>query len=216
MALGPMLRNWMPAGMERRLSGVYRAIFVDLDKVASLAAGLVPADARILDIGGGDGELLNRLFGLRPDVRVTMVDIAPSVGKFIEPEHRGKVEFVPGTSVESYLGTSPLAYDAVLVSDVMHHLPPSYRGDFLRALHAALRPGGSILVKDIEPGHPIASLSQFCDRHVSGDRGVVLLSGDGLRRLAREALPPHRMVEAGLLAMDPPNYLFKLEFEVPA
>lgn len=216
MALGPMLRRWMPPTLERRLSGLYRAVFVDLGKVAAVLADTVPADARILDIGGGDGELLNRLFALRSDVRVTMVDIAPSVGKFIEPRYRSKVECNPGTSVEQHLGASPAPYDVALVSDVMHHLPAGYRGDFLRALHAALRPGGMILVKDIEPGHPIASLSLFCDRHVSGDHGVALVSGEDLRRLAGVSLPRHRVEEAGLLERDRPNYLFKFEFEEDA
>lgn len=213
MALGPMLRKWMSPRMERRLSGVYRSVFVDLRTVAATLAPVLPDDARILDIGGGDGELLNHLFALRPDLHVTMVDIAPSVGKFVEASHGSRVELQPGTSVEQHLAMSPPPYDAVLVSDVMHHLPGGYRGDFLRAVGASLKPGGSVFVKDVEPGHPVAWLSLVCDHYVSGDRGVVLVSTEELRELAARVLPPHRMSEIGLLAKDRPNYLVRLDFE---
>lgn len=207
-----MLRKWMSPRMERRLSGVYRSVFVDLRKVAATLAPVLPDRARILDIGGGDGELLNHLFALRPDVHVTMVDIAPSVGKFVEARHGASVALQPGTSVEQHLSNSPPPYDAVLVSDVMHHLPDGYRGEFLQAVSAALAPGGSVFVKDVEPGHPVAWLSLVCDHYVSGDRGVVLVSAAELGELAAQVLPPHRISEIGLLAKDRPNYLVRLDF----
>lgn len=213
MAIGPLLRSWMTPRLERRLSGIYRSVFVDLDVVAAEVAKALPGNARLLDIGGGDGELLNRLFALRPDVRVTMVDIAATVGKFVEPAYRAWVECLPGTSLEGYLATSPQPYEAVLVSDVIHHLPLDYRPGFLRALGDALGKGGVLLIKDIEPGHPIAALSLWCDRYVSGDRGVALMAGEDLRALAEQVLPPHSSAEVGLLQRAAPNYLFKFQLE---
>ena len=212
MALGPMLRKWMSPHLERRLSGIYRSVFVDLRQVAATLAPALPNGARILDIGGGDGELLNHLFALRPDLHVTMVDIAPSVGKFVEARHGARVELRSGTSVEQHLSMSPPLYDSVLISDVMHHLPGGYRGDFLRAVSASLKPGGSVFVKDVEPGHPVAWLSLICDHYVSGDHGVVLVSAAELGDLAARVLPPHQISEIGLLAKDRPNYLVRLEF----
>lgn len=198
--------------MERWLAGIYRRVFVDLGAVADMLAANIPRDARILDVGGGDGELLNRLLGLRTDVRVTMVDIASSVGKFIEPAYLSRVERFPNTALEQHLGAVPALYDIALVSDVMHHLPRGYRRDFLSALYSALLPGGTLLIKDIEPGYPISALSLFCDRYVSGDHGVTLLSGEDLCQLASAALPNHQAQEVGLLARDPPNYMFRFNF----
>lgn len=212
MKVGPAVRRFMPAAIERKAAAAYRRIFVDLRKVAGLVAGALPADARLLDIGGGDGELLNHLLAVRPDVRVTMVDIAGSVGKFVEAGYRCRVRLLPGTSIEAHLGQINAPYDAALISDVMHHLPGEYRAQFLRSVRGALRQNGSILVKDIEPGHPIAWLSLVCDKYVSGDRGVVLLSRAELAALAGAELAPLALsAEIGLHRVDAPNYLVRLD-----
>jgi 2-polyprenyl-3-methyl-5-hydroxy-6-metoxy-1,4-benzoquinol methylase len=204
----------MPAAAERKAAQLYRSVFVDLDKISGLLAQHLVPDARLIDIGGGDGELLNTLLDLRPDLHVTMVDVAPTVGKFVEPRHRHRIELVPGTSLEDHVLSISRPYDAALVSDVMHHLPVAYRPEFLRSLHGALvRSGGVVFVKDIEPGTFISRLSVFCDKYVSGDRGVMLISQKALRDLASEQLPDHVATEVGLLDRDRPNYLVKLSFQ---
>lgn len=212
MALGPTVRRLMSPELERKAAGVYRAVFVDLKKIARLLADQLPQDARLLDIGGGDGELLNYLLDRRPDVTVVMVDVAAGVGRFITPGNRGRVVFHPGTSIEDHARGLDLPYTAALVSDVMHHLPVDYRGPFLGSVHAALAPGAPMFIKDIEPGHPIASLSLFCDKYVSGDRGVVLVSMAALRALGASVLPKHHADEVGLYAIDRPNYLVRFDF----
>lgn len=210
MPIGPAIRRAVGPKLERRLSAVYRSVFVDLGVVARVLAEHCPHDARLLDVGGGDGELLNKLLAIRPDLTVDMVDIATSIGKFIEPALEPRIRRFPATPVET-LPELPGGYGAALVSDVMHHLPPGYRRDFLQAVHAKLTPGAPLFVKDIEPGHPIASLSLFCDRHVSGDKGVSLVSLAQLIELSSH-LPARTHQELGLLAANRPNYLVKFGF----
>src|SRR5687768_9608190 len=138
MKPGPLIRRMLPAGLETLAAKAYRSIFVDLDKVAQHLAGALPANADVLDIGGGDGELLNRLFALRSDVRVTMVDIAPSVGRFLLPRFHERVRLLPGTTIQAHLQALGAAmYDAAMVVDVMHHIPQAQREAFLGAVHAA-------------------------------------------------------------------------------
>lgn len=212
MKFGPAIRALLPSTFERSAARVYRSVFVDLKKVAECIAPFLPKDARLLDIGGGDGELLNALLALRPDVSVTMVDVAESVGKFVESQHMKRVQLLPGTSIESHVETLTMPYDAALVSDVVHHLPATYRPQFLGSVYRALAPGGSIFVKDIEPGYFIAGLSLFCDKYVSGDRGVMLISQEELCQLANARLPQHTATEIGLYDRDRPNYIMKLDF----
>ena len=66
-------------------------------------------------------------------------------------------------------------------------------------------------MKDIEPGHFVASLSLFCDRHISGDHGVSLVSIAELYELGNH-LPTRSREEIGLLAKDRPNYMVRFEF----
>ena len=81
MAIGPTIRRLLPAKAELVAARLYRRIFVDLKKVAMTLAGSLQRDARLLDIGGGDGDLLNHLLSARSDIRVDMVDIAGTIGR---------------------------------------------------------------------------------------------------------------------------------------
>jgi len=189
---------------------MYRRIFVDLEQLSEVLLPHLPHSARILDIGGGDGELLNHLLRARPDLTIDMVDIAPVVGKFIQPDHARKVRKFTRTPVED-LPAENTGYDIALISDVMHHLPADYRETFLQSIRARLRNDGCLLIKDIEPGHAISSLSLFCDMYVSGDKGVSLIPLQELEFLC-ERLEPTSMSEIGLLKIDRPNYALRVVF----
>lgn len=210
MPIGPAIRRSVGPKLERQLSAIYRRVFVDLGAVANVLAEYCPRDARLLDVGGGDGELLNKLLVLRPDLTLDMVDIATTIGKFIEPSLEQRIRRFPATPVEA-LPDLPGGYGAALISDVMHHLSPDYRRDFLSAVRAKLTPSAPLFVKDIEPGHPIASLSLFCDRHISGDKSVSLVSMAELTELGSH-LSACSCEEIGLLAANRPNYIMRFSF----
>ncbi|MEO8365363.1 MAG: class I SAM-dependent methyltransferase [Pseudoxanthomonas sp.] len=213
MKIGPAVRKLLPASAERKASRLYRSVFVDLGKVAALLSRMLPKDAFVLDIGGGDGDLLNLVLEARPDVRVAMVDIAGSVGKFLEPRYSERVELHPGVAIEDHILTFAGRYDAAVVSDVMHHIPGPHRASFLLNVANALRPGARMLIKDVQPGHPVATLGLFCDRYLSGDKNVALISAEQLCEMTHASLPRHTSSELGLLAVDRPNYLVQLQFE---
>lgn len=209
MRIGPLVRALMPLKFERAAASLYRAAFVDMGAVAATIAQLLPPAARVLDIGGGDGELLNRLLTLRSDVHVTMVDVAPSVGRFVKPEFRAKVALVPQTTVQSHAAALAQKYDAAIVVDVVHHVTPGERHSFLACVAGTLRPGAPLLVKDVEPGHFRATLGYWCDKYLSGDMGVELIPATELINLLDRISPGQRPVEAGLFSVDSPNYLVR-------
>ena len=61
MALGALVRRVLGARIGRRAGEHYRAIYVDLGKVAEALATVIPRDAHLLDVGGGDGQPINHL-----------------------------------------------------------------------------------------------------------------------------------------------------------
>ena len=77
-----------PGQIARKLLGpafkpvgeVYRRLFVNLERIVDVLERELPREATVLDIGGGDGALIDRLLFRRPDVKVTMCDIAPAIG----------------------------------------------------------------------------------------------------------------------------------------
>jgi hypothetical protein len=208
VALGAAIRRLLGARLERRVGRWYRAIFVDLAKEAAALATVIPHDAHLLDIGGGDGEPLNHLLTLRPDLRVTTLDPGPVVGQWIDARFDGRVTRLPRTSLAEYLAGDRANPDAILIADVMHHIPPTARSGFLDSVGALLErvPRLRIIVKDVEPGSWRALLGYWSDRYITGDMDVNPISRDDLSFLFQEAFGPLHREDTGLFEADRPNY----------
>lgn len=82
-----------------------------IDVLSSWFAQLVPRNARILDVGCGDGLLAATLCAKRPDVNVRGIEVLPRQNAHI------RVDVFDGSRIPFEDG----AFDAVLFSDVLHH-----------------------------------------------------------------------------------------------
>ena len=80
-------------------------------RLAQTIAQLLPAGARILDVGCGDGHIAFEVSKLRPDVRLEGIDVLIRKGTLI-PVTRFDGERIP------YEGAS---FDVVMFVDVLHH-----------------------------------------------------------------------------------------------
>jgi hypothetical protein len=180
----------------RPVGEAYRRIFVDMAKVVAVMDRHIPPQARVLDVGGGDGYVVNLLLQRRPDVQVTMTDLAPSIGGFIEPSNRARVTLMPATDVGAVEGR----FDVLTMADVVHHVPKDYRSRFLAVIADTARRTGckTVIVKDIQPGNFRAALSLFSDLYITGDKSVSLIAAEDLE------LPGLEREE--LLVPDFPNY----------
>jgi hypothetical protein len=208
MAPGPMIRGLLGARLSRRAGRWYRSIFVDLTKVATALATAIPRNAHLLDIGGGDGQPLNYLLALRPDLTITTIDTAPGVGQWVEARFNTQVTCLPRTSLAEYVSGNRADPDAILIADVLHHIPEVSRASFLRSIRALLErvPRLRIIVKDVEPGSWRALLGFWSDRYITGDRNVSPISSANLTRLFEEALGPLHREDTNLFDVDMPNY----------
>jgi SAM-dependent methyltransferase len=92
----------------------YNAVFRRRVRVlARHLAGLLPRDARVLDVGCGNGAVAAALMERRSDLTVTGIDV------LVQPDARIPVEQFDGS-------TLPLeddSVDAVMFVDVLHHTP---------------------------------------------------------------------------------------------
>lgn len=208
MSPGRLARSLLGDRHSRIAGRWYRAIFVDMGEASTAIAAEIPPGAHVLDVGGGDGEPLNRLLELRADVRITTIDVAPGVGRWIQARHLDRVTRIDSTSLQAYLASGRPLPDVLLLSDVIHHVPAAERDAFLAVVAEALQraPHLRIIVKDVEPGHWRATLGRLSDRYVTGDRHVQLVSRSELVDAMRRACAGIRHHETGLFGIDPPNY----------
>jgi tRNA (cmo5U34)-methyltransferase len=110
-------------------------------------AALVPANAHILDLGGGTGALSSAVLRGLPGARVTVLDVDPDM--LAEARRRlagfgDRVSFHQG----SFLDPLPHA-DAAVASLALHHVHDlEIKTELYRAIRVALSPGGVLLNLD--------------------------------------------------------------------
>jgi predicted methyltransferase len=133
----------------RTFEGESREIAVHRDEILA-SLGLAEGMA-VADVGAGTGLFLAPLAeAVGSGGRVFAVDISP---RFVEHlEQRAAQEGLAQVQVvqcaEDSVELPPASVDAVLVCDTYHHF--EYPRSTLASLHAALRPGGRLVVVDFE------------------------------------------------------------------
>lgn len=190
---------------ERRLCAWYRSVFVDVARCAAQIAEALPPRARVIDIGGGDGQVLNHLLRLRGDLTVTMIDRRPAIGLFLDPEVRHRVKLMPSTSLAEYRTQGHPAAEVLLVSDVVHHVRRSDREAFLRDCRSVMTRDALLLIKEVAPGGPVATLALLTDWIVTGEWQVRLVAPERLVALVERATDL-RFDASLLAARERPNY----------
>jgi SAM-dependent methyltransferase len=188
---------------------IYRSVFVDLRKVARSVSPHIPREAVIVDVGGGDGELLNHLLNLRNDIKIKVIDTSADIGKAVRKEYSGRIELYPATGMGEFSAETGHQPDVILISDVVHHIPKRAREEFFSELRT-LAGGGKrviIIIKDVEPGFFRSRLGLMADRYISGDRMVSLISRSELCCMMAEAFENTLTTEETILfELDRPNY----------
>ncbi|MGI9584982.1 MAG: methyltransferase domain-containing protein [Acidimicrobiia bacterium] len=206
MSPGSIARRVLGERLFSIVGDAYRSVFVDFDRVRRHLPDFQDG-ATIVDIGGGDGAFLNVLLSGRPDIAVTIVDIAPNIGGSLESEFRDQVTLVPGTSLDEYAAERTDRPDWILISDVVHHIPVGERARFLESVANFIGDADcSIVVKEVQPSTPRARLAWFADRYVSGDQNVVFIPVDRMQQRLAVALPDFGCDHTGLLDEDGLNY----------
>lgn len=145
-------------------------------RVRRLAAALVerlPANARVLDVGCGSGDLAALVMRLRPDVRIEGIDVLVRPGTAI-PVHAFDGLHIPFPDH---------AFDAAMVVDVLHHTD-----DPQAVLAEIARVAPVVIVKDhLRDGVAAGATLRFMDWVGNAAHGVRLpynyLSGREWKRV---------------------------------
>ncbi|KZO98435.1 S-adenosyl-L-methionine-dependent methyltransferase [Calocera viscosa TUFC12733] len=128
-----------------RLNGVHRAIKEYLGNRVTLAPieDLLPAPKKILELGAGTGVWATDVANMFPDATVTAVDI--SFNNIRNPPRNvvlKQLNLLEGFPFE------PESFDIVHMRFLLVHMPNF--PDLIKKCSAALRPGGLLLLEDID------------------------------------------------------------------
>lgn len=193
----------------------YRRIFVDVRKVAAAIPDLGP-QATLLDVGGGDGAILNHLLDNQPSLQVVAVDLASGIGQMLRPDLAGRVQLHPETSVADWVAQGHPGVTAAFMSDVLHHVPRDQHEGLVRDIVAAFRGGPvTLIIKDIIPAGARSKAAFLADWYISGDRAARPISPVELVDLVGQVLPGASVEVTALSRVDYPNYCMVFRTTAP-
>lgn len=101
--------------------------------------------ANILDLGCGTGLELDEILKLRPEVKVTGIDLCPAMLSKLREKHPG-VEIRCEDYFKAELGEE--LFDCVITFESLHHFTSEKKQELFGKIHRALKPGGIFLEVD--------------------------------------------------------------------
>ena len=148
---------------------------------------LVPSQGRVLDVGCGRGVTANALALARPRLHILGVDLDPHLIAVARRSIRGRenVAFALGNALAL---PERGDFDAVICIDLIHHLPGETHRGFLEGVRALLRPGGALVLKEIDRRPRWKYLWNYLhDMVVTRGQPIACRANADLVRLVKEA-----------------------------
>lgn len=212
MAIGAVVRRAF-GRHEKRVSQLWRAMFVDLAAWTRQVAAWQPAPARVLELGCGEGYSTELLVAAFPAARIEAIDIADNIGRlYAGPADRVRFRKV---FAEELAAEVPGRFDLIVLSDVLHHVPDAARASLLQAMRTLLTPGGVLAFKDWHrDNRPVYWAAWAADRYLTGD-DVAYLTPAEARALIEQAFGAGAITAEATIAPWANNYAFRVVNRVP-
>jgi len=127
---------------------IFNQAMVDLTRLAalSIARAYDFSGLRVMDVGGGYGELLARILTTYPSAQGVLFDMSHAISKARDHLSRrglaGRCEFVVG----DFFASVPAGSDVYVMKTVIHDWPDEPACDILRACRRAMAPGARLLI----------------------------------------------------------------------
>lgn len=100
----------------------------------------------ILDVGGGDGTLLEAILRAHPGVRGRVLDLAPTSAAAADRFAAAGLGGRGGAVTGSFFDPLPAGADAYLLCDILHNWDDDRAGEILAGCRRAAAPNGTVVV----------------------------------------------------------------------
>ena len=95
-----------------------------------------------------------------------------------------------------YIKTRKNTYDVIAMIDVLEHIPPELTGTLLQSIHAALVPGGRVVMRTPNMANFLASYSRYIDvTHVTGFTELSIMQLLDQNNFENHCLLPDRAID---------------------
>lgn len=112
---------------------------------------------RIIDLGGGTGRAAGAIRAANSDHDPLVID---ATSKMLTKAQDRSLDAVAGDA--GRLPVDSGAVDAAIIVDAFHHFPERLRA--LKETARVLRPGGVLVIREFDPGHPLGGLLAVGER----------------------------------------------------
>ena len=161
----------------------------DAERIALWLRPAVSPGGRVLDVGGGAGQLAHLLADAL-DAHVTVLDPTPQMIEHVETDER--VDAVNG--VAEHLPFADDSFDAVVVTDAFHHF--RHQSSAAREFARVVRHNGLVLVLDLDPRARLMPLVVYAERSV-GEPGAFMSPHEMCAFMAKHGIEGECVAEDG-------------------
>ncbi|GAA4528956.1 hypothetical protein GCM10023192_14650 [Amycolatopsis samaneae] len=113
--------------------------------------------AEILDVGGGDGQVLEAILRAHPGVRGRVLDLPPTSAAAAERFAAAGLGDRAGAVPGSFFDPLPTGADAYLLSDILHDWDDEHAREILTGCRRAAAPEGTVVVIEAVRGRGVGT-----------------------------------------------------------
>ncbi len=151
-----------------KIKTIYRPYICPFDDILNK----IPNNTSIFDIGCGSGSFLSLVSNFTAPQKIGGIEISEHL---IENAKQLLAKFKIEQHIYKYDGSNIpneiVDFDIISMIDVYHHIPVAFQVSFMKELYSKMKPGSTLIFKDINQANPLVIMNKLHDLLLSSEIG---------------------------------------------